>query len=370
MVDAAADLVAKSSPEPTMEAVYFDGLTNKKRRAALKAASCLEISEDGVFLAAWSYGDIRRADSPQGILRVRDIAAAPLARLEISDLAAQAEIARLCPLLDGEGSPGDGSRRRIVFWSLAAAVSVLSIIWFAIPLLADRLTPLVPISLERRLGDASDRQIRALFGDKTCTGLEGTLALEKLVAAMQAKAQLRIAPEPAVLISSVPNAFALPGGRVYVLSKLLDRAESPDELAGILAHEFGHIAHRDGLRRLITDGSTSFLFGLLLGDVTGAGVVLTTGRTLFSAAYSRDVEAGADHYAGQLMHELGRSTKGLATLMLRITGSEKNSPLAIFASHPMTADRIAALAETAEPAETSAPLLSDAEWQDLKAICK
>ncbi len=370
MDEAPTDIVPEIiPPDEAMPAVYFDGQSSTKHNVALKLSSGLEIFEYGTFLAAWSYGDIRRADGPSDILRLRDIAAAPLARLEIRDPAAQAQIARLCTLLDGEGSPGDGSVTRIIFWSLAAAASIFVVIWFAIPFLADRVTPLVPVGLEKRLGDASNRQIRVLFGDKTCTEPGGVHALQKLIGELQAQAQLRIAPEPAVLNSAVPNAFALPGGRVYILSKLIERAETPDELAGVIAHEFGHIAHRDSLRRLIADGSTSFLFGLLLGDVTGSGVVITAGKTLFSAAYSRESEAAADLYSRGLMQKLGRSPKAFGTLLLRITGSEKDNPLAIFASHPMSADRMAMLSEPAEPPEGPA-LLSDEEWQALKAICK
>ncbi len=73
-----------------------------------------------------------------------------------------------------------------------------------------------------------------------------------------------------VLPTSVPNAFALPGGKVFVLKGLLDKAESPDELAGILAHELGHLKHHDNMRGLIYNGGTSFLIGLLFGDVTGS----------------------------------------------------------------------------------------------------
>ncbi|KAH2840384.1 hypothetical protein KXW36_001407, partial [Aspergillus fumigatus] len=72
-----------------------------------------------------------------------------------------------------------------------------------------------------------------------------------------------------VLATPVPNAFALPGGKVFVLQGLLDKAESPDELAGILAHELGHLKHHDNMRGLIYNGGTSFLIGLLF-DLTSA----------------------------------------------------------------------------------------------------
>jgi predicted Zn-dependent protease len=67
------------------------------------------------------------------------------------------------------------------------------------------------------------------------------------------------APDPVVLRSTIANAFALPGGRVYVLSGLLKISETPDEVADVLSHELGHVADRGGLRRLIRDGGTSFL---------------------------------------------------------------------------------------------------------------
>src|SRR5438067_12903258 len=107
-------------------------------------------------------------------------------------------------------------------------------------------------------------------------------------------------------MSSLPNAFALPGGRVYVLSGLLAQAQSPDELAGVLAHEFGHVVRRDGLRRLIRDGGTSFLVGLMFGDVTGSGVVLMAGRIVLSASHTRAAEEEADAFAVTVMHRLGR----------------------------------------------------------------
>jgi len=348
--------------------IYFDGATNRKHRVALNLASAIEISENGVFLATWAYADVRRADGPKDILRLRNIAAAPLARLEITAPATQAEILRLCKLLDGEGSPGEGSTLRIVAWSLAAAVSICAVAWFGVPALADRLTPLVPNWAERRLGDMADRQVRAIFPAKTCATPEGTAALNKLVGELQAEAHPRLIPEPLVLASNTPNAFALPGGRIYVLKGLLDKAESPDELAGVLAHELGHVAHRDGLRRLIANSGASFLIGLLLGDVAGSSVVLTAGRGLFAAAYSREAEAEADLYAVQTMRKLGRSPKPLGDLLLRITGPEKNTPFAIFASHPVTEDRLAAL-KAADAPPQGEPLLSFGEWRALKAIC-
>ena len=141
-------------------------------------------------------------------------------------------------------------------------------------------------SWEKSLGEAVDSQVLSLFGN-TCAKPKGTAALLKLLRRLQTVANLPIPPDPAVLRSTIANAFALPGGRIYVLSGLLKISETPDELAGVLSHELGHVAHRDGLRRLIRDGGTSFLVGLMFGDVTGSGAVLLAGRSVLSELQSR-----------------------------------------------------------------------------------
>ena len=155
------------------------------------------------------------------------------------------------------------------------------------PVLANRLAAVIPYAWEMPLGDAVDSQVRELIGSP-CAKPAGAAALRKMVDRLQTAAHLPIPPDPMVLRSPIANAFALPGGRIYVLSGLLKISETPDELAGVLSHELGHVAHRDGLRRLIRDGGTSFLVGLMFGDIAGSGAVLMAGRSVLSASYSRD----------------------------------------------------------------------------------
>ena len=115
--------------------------------------------------------------------------------------------------------------------------------------------------------------------------------------------------QTAVLATPVPNAFALPGGRVYLFNGLLAKAQNPDEIAGVLAHELGHLRHRDGTRNLIYNGGTSFLIGLLFGDITGSSALIFASRSLVTASYSREAEQNADTFSIDVMHKLGRPTK-------------------------------------------------------------
>ena len=143
---------------------------------------------------------------------------------------------------------GRGQTGRILAWSLAAVASIVLTVVFGVPLAAERLTPLVPLSFERRLGGVADNQVRAIFGGRTCTDAEGDAAFAKLVETLRQAGHVDMALPTEVLASPVPNAFALPGGRIYLLNGLLQKAESADEIAGVIAHEMGHVSHRDQTR--------------------------------------------------------------------------------------------------------------------------
>jgi predicted Zn-dependent protease len=171
-----------------------------------------------------------------------------------------------------------------------------------------------------------------------------------------------------VLASRTPNAFALPGGKIYLLDGLLQRAQSADEIAGVLAHEMGHLKHRDSMRRLIQTGGTSFLLGLLFGDVTGAGAVILVVRTMLNASYSRDQEQNADGFAIEVMRRLGRSPTPMGELLVRIANLRAERSMSFANSHPMSEGRLAIMRELDRPA-TGPELLSAAQWQALKRIC-
>ncbi|NPU69565.1 M48 family metallopeptidase [Bradyrhizobium sp. 83012] len=347
-------------------ATYFDGLSNRRQTVTIGFANQLVMRSADNFVS-WPYADIRRVDGPSGTLRVSCLSASPLARLEIRDAAAAAELIARCSQID-ENRLTRGGIARIVAWSLAAAASIVAIVLVVLPFAAERLTPLVPPAMERHLGEAAVVQIQALFGDKLCSEAAGQAAFVKLVTALRRPAGLDDSIASQVLDTPIPNAFALPGGRFFLFRGLLDKSNDPDEVAGVLAHELGHLKHRDNLRQLIHNGGSSFLIGLLFGDVTGAGAAVFASRAMIDASYSREAEEAADSFAIEVMRKLGRPTRPMGELMFRITGKQ-DGKLSLWSSHPLTEDRLARMRAADRPA-SGPPLLSAEEWKAMKGICK
>jgi Zn-dependent protease with chaperone function len=264
-----------------------------------------------------------------------------------------------------------------VILSLAAVVSLIFTAIIGVPVLATRLAPLVPISFEQKLGSAVDGQIRSTLDTKhlgagfVCdagsNGVAGRAALDKLVGRLKAAAALPYPLRVDVVRRTDFNAFALPGGHIYAFQGLIDRAQTPDEVAGVLAHEIGHVAHRDGTRTVLQAAGLSFLFGMMLGDFVGGGGVVIAAKTVVRSSYSRRVEAAADIYSVGVMQKAGGDPRALATILARVT-ADKDEGIKILADHPDTKDRVIAINAIA-PAGASTPLLGAADWAALKQIC-
>jgi Zn-dependent protease with chaperone function len=348
-------------------AFFFDGSSSRRREVTLALGEHLEIGQAVDAATVWPYADIRRADAPTGTLRLTCLTAPALARLEIHDAAVAADVISRCTRLD-ENVIGRRGIAAIVGWSIAAALSIVAVITFGVPLAADRLTPLLPQSFDRRLGDLAEQQVKTVYGGQVCENAAGQAAFTKLVNTLRVAAGLDTSIRTTVLSSAIANAFALPGGSVYLFNGLLAKAGNPDEIAGVLAHEFGHLRHRDGTRNVIYNGGSSFLIGLLFGDITGSSAVIFASRTLVTASYSREVEYAADSVSIEVMHKLGRPTKAMGDLLFRVTGKEGGNGLSILANHPLTEDRLARMSAEDRPI-SGPPLLTPAEWTALKAIC-
>ena len=358
--------------------IFFDGNTSARQDVTVELApvDLLLRSHTGQLLAQWPYAELDQVVSPDQVMRLSR-GHKSLARLEIRDPAFAAAVDEMAARVDRTGAVQRRMSMKVAALVIVAAASLGSIALFALPALATRLTPLLPFGIERKLGQAVDAQLRASLGSNVAgMPLEcgegagerpGSTALSALIARLQAEAGVAVPLRAGVMRRKEPNAIALPGGQIYVFDGLIARAETPDELAGVIAHEIWHVARRDGVRAVLETAGLSCVFGMLLGDFFGGGAIVLSARTVLQSSYSRDAEAAADAYGVALMNKVGGNGEALGSLLARIDDLHASGP-ALLRDHPQTADRVVAIRSLAKPA-SAPPLLDSAQWAALKNIC-
>ncbi|MCP1547901.1 MULTISPECIES: M48 family metallopeptidase [Methylorubrum] len=351
----------------TTTGTFFDGLSARPRPVTLRLTFRLEVS-GGDVSRDWSLLDLRAADAAPPLMRINHTQGPE--SIEFADETFAEALKARCPDLNRTES--GGGLTRLVLWSIAAGVSVLLTAVYGVPAASNLLAPLVPRAIEAQLGRSVDTQIVGLLGDPPlCNDSAARTVLDRLTARLAEGMALPETPQVTVRRHTVANALALPGGRVILLSDIIAKAKNGDELAGILAHEFGHVAARDPMRSVITAGGTSFLLSLVLGDLTGSTVLVTIGQAAISANYSRDAERTADAYAVTAVKRAGGDGAALAAILERITDADDEKPDAtsFLRSHPVTAERSARIRSLAGQKPAGPGILSEAEWKSLQGIC-
>lgn len=149
-----------------------------------------------------------------------------------------------------------------------------------------------------------------------------------------------------ILKSAQPNAFALPGGTVMVTTGLLDLADRPEEVAGVLAHEMAHVIQRHGLQQLITGVGPYYVLKLFVGSRSGFMSAVAGGsQMLMQQSFSREHEREADDKAWKYLTKANIDPRGLASSLRKMWatdrfGSLEETPLKVLSSHPPTRERI------------------------------
>ncbi len=181
-----------------------------------------------------------------------------------------------------------------------------------------------------------------------------------------------------VLDTEEVNAFALPGGFFFVNSGLILKADCEAELAGVMAHEIAHVAARHGTRQA-TKGELAQI-GMIVASIavpyTMAGYGAMQGANLLIPMgflkFSRSMEAEADFLGLQYMYKAGYDPTSFVDFFEKIQTMEKKKPGSVsklFASHPMTDDRIKKAQEEIQKDLKPKPeyVVNTSEFNDVKA---
>jgi beta-barrel assembly-enhancing protease len=247
----------------------------------------------------------------------------------------------------------------------AIGFAAISAVVVAVVLLSPQwLAPLIPASVEKSMGDA----LVGDFGGRFCHTDAGKAALDKLVRSLD--------PDPESLQFEVAkidilNAVALPGGKVILFDGLVKQAKSPDEVAGVLAHEIGHVRERHVMQSLLRQMGLS----VVLGGLDGTGGSMLSGA--LSVSYTRGSEQEADRYSMKALSGASISPVATAAFFDRLAelsgeteGNKRlNSMAGYISSHPLSADRKKAFQNSVVKGKDYKPALTSAEWIELKTMC-
>ncbi len=150
---------------------------------------------------------------------------------------------------------------------------------------------------------------------------------------------------------NIVNAFALPGGQVFITGALFMRLQNEDQLAGVLGHEIGHVIHRHGAERIAKMQLTEGLTGAAVvasGDYSTAQAAQMIGN-LINMKYGRDQELESDDWGVQLMLEAGYNAEELISVMDILEDASGGKSIPEFqSSHPSPENRRQRIIESIE----------------------
>jgi beta-barrel assembly-enhancing protease len=368
---------SKSDCSLLMQGWYYDGTSSVRHEVILSPLpNRLEIRGVGELPdpLSWPFDKLRWAQPPNAQGRARlALQGDHAARLELDNPEYIAAIRQAYPAIDKAGKD-QGGRRKL---AMVVGISVASIgiaVFAAATILPPFLAPLIPASIERAMGEATVEQVIDLVGllEKkkiaVCPSGSKHPAMERFRQRLASAAGINGPLTVTVVNAKMINAFAAPGGQIVVFRGLIDFVHNPEELAGVMAHEIGHLIHLHPTKGLIRHiGLTGTLDLLLAGG--GQGIMGTATGLMLRSAYSRDAEREADDAALQILQRANIQTSGVISVFKRFSTELPELPksLKLFSSHPLSKDRAVRL--SAQATKTGGAAMSAKDWKSIQNMC-
>lgn len=284
-------------------------------------------------------------------------------------------VASLQAQIKGSLTSHPRANSRTVLGRIAAGIVVIAgMTYIAMAVLPQPIARLMPESWRDRTGHELEMQLAE--GHRRCSTPAAEHAIGQLLANLADGTPDM--PPVSVHVYEIPivNAFAVNGGHLIVTSKLIQETQAPEELAGVLAHEIGHVAHRHPEAQTVRMAGLAILSSLVTGKGDGG---LANNVALLAAVLrqSRTAESEADAYAQNMLDKAAIDPEGLRTFFIKLKkiedamlppGSFLHGFGSMTSDHPGTEERIK-LIKPLPAGITAKPALSGQDWAALKKIC-
>ena len=236
------------------------------------------------------------------------------------------------------------SRRRVRTRRVLLVTSLLLIlggtfgVWLLKNALVGAVVARIPAEWEQSLGRAAFESVRGNF----VRDAEAAELLEALVQPLidtvgegaPESFTFRIARDDAV------NAFAAPGGYVVINTGLLQAADRPEQVLGVVAHEIAHVTQRHGLRAMVDSLSIRILLGLVSGGTDLPRELVDNSSRLLQLRHSRKQEREADDVGWEHLLRAGIDPRGLEEFFQVVQQEHPHEPFEFLSTHPASESRI------------------------------
>ena len=257
------------------------------------------------------------------------------------------------------------TRRTALLVTGGVLAGLLLALWFGSDSLVEMAVARIPVEWEQKLGAQAVRDF--LTGQTVVKDGAAVAAVQEITQRLASHASNNpYTFQVSVVKSDVVNAFALPGGYVVVFTGLLAKAESPEEVAGVLGHELNHVLQRHGLERIVKTVGLLAVVTILVGDQQGLiGLAKELGIELVTMKFSREQETEADVTAVRLLHRAKIAPDGMIQFFERLAQSEQGR-IELLSTHPMSAARAERLKAEVAALPRQAPEPFGFDWKTVQ----
>jgi beta-barrel assembly-enhancing protease len=223
----------------------------------------------------------------------------------------------------------------IPFFALVVGIMAFSY-FYAIPYAAEKIAENTSLKAETQLGDLLSGSLSESLAIDTPSSERLMAFYKRLHHKSKYNIRLYIVKDDETV-----NAFAIPGGKIYVYTGLLKKINKPEQLVSLLYHEMGHIEHKHSLKHIYRSLSRSMILSAILSDINGlTNAVVENANMILQLKYSKELESDADKYSLENMYQEKIDIQGFIGLFQILEKEGGGEIPEILSTHPLNKNRI------------------------------
>jgi predicted Zn-dependent protease len=220
---------------------------------------------------------------------------------------------------------------------IAIVLIILACYFYLLPYVGEKAVTLIPVETEIEIGKSLAEKIEK----ESQQNDSANFCMQQFVKQLKFNSLYPI--KVSIINSNDINAFALPGGNIFVYSSIIKKMKSANELIALIGHEQTHVNKRHSLKSICRSAAASFLFVTLFGDINGLSAgILSQAQEFEQLNYSRDLETEADDEGIQFMIRNKVNPIGMVQLLelLNKENTEMPGMMKYLSTHPETESRV------------------------------